>query len=147
MSYSLDANLLLYASDEASPRFDSARGFLDERRWDPDVLCLAWPTLMAYLRIATHAGIFGAPLTPQAALANIEALLALPRTIVVTERDGFLSAYRSVTGGVPVRGNLVPDAHLATILQQNGVRRLYTCDRDFLRFTFLEVRDPLGSPL
>jgi predicted nucleic acid-binding protein len=42
-----------------------------------------------------------------------------------------------------VRGNLVPDAHLATILRQHGVGTLYTSDRDFLKFGFLEVRDPL----
>jgi predicted nucleic acid-binding protein len=41
-----------------------------------------------------------------------------------------------------VRGNLVPDAHLAALLRQHGVRRLYTADTDFHRFPFLEVSDP-----
>lgn len=44
----------------------------------------------------------------------------------------------------PVRGNTVPDAHLAAILRQNGVTRLYTTDRDFRRFVFLRVIDPIG---
>jgi len=38
--------------------------------------------------------------------------------------------------------DLVPDAHLATVLRQHGVRTLYTSDRDFLKFRFLDVRDP-----
>jgi len=144
VSYSIDANILLYASDETSPHHDAARRFVLERRDDPDLLCLAWPVLMAYVRIATHPSVFAAPLTPDDALANIEALIGLPRAVMVTEAGGFPAAYREVTGGFPVRGNLVPDAHLATILRQHGVRTLYTNDRNFQSFAFLEKRNPLG---
>ena len=42
------------------------------------------------------------------------------------------------------RGNLVPDAHLAAVLRQNGIRTIYTHDRDFRKFDFLEVKDPLA---
>ena len=62
----------------------------------------------------------------------------------VSEQDGFLDAYRHVAGEVPVRGNLVPDAHVATILFQHGVRRLYSNDRDFLKFQSIELRDPFA---
>jgi predicted nucleic acid-binding protein len=41
-----------------------------------------------------------------------------------------------------VRGNGVPDAHLAALLRQHGVRMLYTADADCRRFAFLEVRNP-----
>ena len=44
----------------------------------------------------------------------------------------------------PLRGNLVPDAHVAAILFQHGVGTLYTHDRDFRRFDSLEVRDPFS---
>jgi len=37
----------------------------------------------------------------------------------------------------------VPDAHLATILQQHGRRRLCTADMDFRKFDFLEVINSL----
>ena len=42
-----------------------------------------------------------------------------------------------------MRGNLVPDAHLAALLLQHGVGTLYTRDRDFRKFSGLAVRDPL----
>jgi hypothetical protein len=145
MSYAVDANLLLYASDEASPRHTKARQFLLERAADPDVFCVAWITLMSYLRIATHPRIFARPLTPAEALGNVEALLRLPRVHVLSEAEGFLVVYRGVTGSVVVRGNLVPDAHLATLLRQHGVRTLYTSDTDFRKFRFLDVRDPLAG--
>lgn len=60
----------------------------------PEILCLTWPTLMSYLRIATHPRIFSAPLTPEESLANVTALIGLPHVRAVSELDGFLDAYR-----------------------------------------------------
>jgi uncharacterized protein len=144
VSYSLDANVLLFASDRTSDRHGAARDFLEACAVSPEVLCVTWPTIMAYIRIATHASIFAAPLTPEEALANVNALLALPQTRVVSEQDGFLNAYLHVTASTTVRGNLVPDAHVAAILFQNGVRTLYSNDRDFRKFESLDVRDPFA---
>ena len=144
MSYSIDVNVLLYASDRSSDRHVHARRFVASCAAGPEVLCLTWPTLMSYLRIATHPRIFSAPLTPDEALGNILALIELPHVRAVSELDGFLDAYKHVTGEMPVRGNLVPDAHVAAILFQHGVRMLYTNDRDFRTFQSLEVRDPFS---
>jgi hypothetical protein len=144
MSYSVDANVLLYASDTSSPKHAEAIRFLKQRASDPDLFCIAWPTLIAYLRIATHPRIFAEPLSPNDALRNVESLLSLPRVRLLAEGEGFFEVYREVTAGFPVRGNLVPDAHLAALLRQHGVRRLYTIDRDFRKFDFLEVADPFS---
>ena len=144
MSYSLDVNVLLYASDRSSDRHARARSFVESCAAGPEILCLTWPTLMSYLRIATHPRIFSAPLSPDEALGNITALIDLPHVRALSELDGFLDAYKHMTGEIPVRGNLVPDAHLATILFQHGIRTLYTNDRDFRKFQSLDVRDPFG---
>ena len=77
-------------------------------------------------------------------MANVEELLALPHSRCLAEEEGFWETWRATTDDVSVRGNLVPDAHLATLLRSHGVRRLYTHDRDFRRFDFLDVRDPLA---
>lgn len=99
---------------------------------------------MAYLRIATHPRIFQNPLSPDEALGNIEALLACPQVRVLTEEEGFLQVYREATGQLKVRGNLVPDAHVAALLRQYDVRRLYTLDADFRKFPFLDIRSPFA---
>jgi uncharacterized protein len=118
--------------------------FLQGRTRDLDLFGIAWTTLMAYLRIATHPSIFASPLSPDEALRNIEAILNLPRVRVLTELDGFLEVYRGVAGRFPVRGNLVPDAHLAALLRQHDVSTIYTTDTDFRKFDFLDVRNPLA---
>lgn len=145
MSFACDVNVLLYASDAASPVHAQARAFLGDAAAAGDLFCLAWPTVMSYLRIATHPGIFSAPLSPAEALRNVDALAALPHLRLLGEDEGFLEVYREVAGAFPVRGNLVPDAHLAALLKQHGVRTLYTRDADFRKFAFLDVRDPFRT--
>lgn len=142
MSYAVDVSVLLHASDETSALMPRAAAFLAGRAQAREVCCIAWTTVMAYLRLATHAGVFAEPLTPQEAMANIEALLRLPQVRLLAEEEGFWDVYRSVTGRLPVRGQLVPDAHLAALLRQHGVATLYTDNKDFLKFEFLRVRDP-----
>jgi toxin-antitoxin system PIN domain toxin len=144
MSYSVDVNVLLYASDQANPRNEKAIQFLHSRALDPELFCIAWSTVMAYIRISTHPSIFSHPLSPDEALANIENLLDLPRVRVLSEDDDFLVMYREVVSNFPVRGNLVPDAHLAALLLQHGVRMIYTADSDFKKFEFLEVENPFA---
>ena len=100
---------------------------------------------MAYQRMATHPGIFIAPLTPVEAWDNIRSILGLQRVQVIGEEPSFADDYESVAGAFPIRGNLVPDAHLAVILQEHGVKRLYSTDTDFRKFGFLEVINPLDG--
>ena len=144
MSYTVDVNILLYASDRESPYHASASAFLRERAEDPDIFCLTWPVIMGYLRLATHPRLFTSPLAPQDAIDNIAALLSLPRCRVVSEPEHFLEVYRHIAVEVAARGNLVPDAHVAALARAHGVRTIYTRDRDFRKFPFLRVVDPFA---
>lgn len=144
MSYSVDVNLLLYASATASPFHERADEFLKQCRTGGDLFCLAWPTLMSYLRMVTHGAIVSPPLTPAAAMGNVESLVRLPHVRLLGEVEGFWEVYREATANLPTRGKLVPDAHLAALLRQHGVTVLYTNDRDFRKFDFLQVRDPFS---
>lgn len=142
MSATLDANVLVYASDETSPFHARALTFLDQLARGTTLLYLFWPTVMAYLRVATHASVFAQPLPAEAAIANVEALLALPNVQTTGEQDRFWQTYRDVTDAGPVQGSLVPDAHLVALMRENGVRTIWTNDRDFRRFDGILVRDP-----
>ncbi|HEY3778601.1 MAG TPA: TA system VapC family ribonuclease toxin [Rhizomicrobium sp.] len=144
MSFGVDVNILLYASDARSPLNSKASEFLARCAVNREVFCLAWVTLMSYLRISTHPSIFERPLTHGEALHNVGALLGLPHCRAIGEDDSFWDTYRRVAADIPTRGNFVPDAQLASILLGHGIRTLYTHDRDFRKFPFLDVRDPLA---
>ena len=145
MSFALDVNILLYASDSSSAVHAGALDLLRSVALGDEVCYLPWPTVMGYLRIATHPRIFSTPLSPTEAQGNIDRLLERPHVRCVGEADGFWEVYRNLTRDVPARGNLVPDAHIAAILKQHDIRTLYTRDRDFARFAFLRVIDPFAA--
>jgi toxin-antitoxin system PIN domain toxin len=142
LSFTLDANLLLHASDETSPYHSRARDALDEAALGDELLYLFWPTLMAYLRIATHPAVFDKPFLPSDAVGNVEQLLSLPHVQTSGEQDRFWTAYRRVAADSDARGNLLSDAHLVALMTENGVRTIWTHDRDYRRFSGIVVWDP-----
>lgn len=145
MSITLDANVLLYASDVASPRHARAREVVEAVARGPELAYLFWPTIVAYLRIATHPAIFDNPLGGRSAMANIDALLSRPHVRAPGEQPDFWLRYRDVAADAEPAGNLVSDAHLVALMLQNEVRTIWTHDRDFRRFTGIEVRDPFAE--
>ncbi len=142
MSATVDANVLLYASDETSQWHRQGREFVERLASGPEIVYFFWPTVMAYLRITTHPSIFARPLTASEALANMEQLLSRAHVRSPGEQDGFWLQYRDVAADATPIGNLVPDAHLVTLMHQNDVRTIWTRDRDFRRFDGIEARDP-----
>jgi toxin-antitoxin system PIN domain toxin len=145
MSVTVDANILIYASNEDdvlhAPSIELVRSLAE----GPELVYLFWPTLMGYLRIVTHPGILSRPLSPSDALRNVESLLDRPHVRAPGEDDGFWPIFRATAGDLP-RGNDVPDAHVAALMRQHGVRMIYTRDRDFRRYDGIEARDPFIPP-
>ena len=142
MSYTVDVNVLLYASDEASPRHAGARELVERMARGPEIAYLFWPTVMAYLRLATHPAVFARPLPFAAAVGNVGQLLARPHVQAPGEQDRFWDRYLEVANDAAPGGNLVPDAHLVALMLENGVSTIWTHDRDFRRFSGVDVRDP-----
>jgi uncharacterized protein len=98
---------------------------------------------MGYLRMVTHPGILPRPLSAADATHNIAQLLARPNMRTPGEADRFWEVYLR-TAGDHSRSYDVPDAHLAALMRQHGVRIIYTRDRDFRRFDGIEARDPFA---
>lgn len=144
MSYAIDTNLLLYASDSGSPLHERAMELLDEIALGPEIAYLFWPVAMGYLRIATHSSVFARPLSHAEARSNLESLLALPHVQTVGEDDTFWRRFSEVADDVAPTGNLVPDAHVVALMLATGVRTIWTRDRDFRTFSGIRVHDPFA---
>jgi len=143
VSSTLDANVLVYASNRAAPLHDPAEELVRRLADGPDLVYLFWPTIMGYLRIVTHPAILPRPLSARDAMGNIAGLIDRPHVRSPGEGAGFWPIYRSAAGD-HARGNDVPDAHLAALMRQHGVRLIYTRDRGFRRFDGIEARDPFA---
>lgn len=144
MSATVDANVLLYASDSASPRHPRAAALLADVASGPQLLYVFWPVVMAYLRISTHPAVFSQPLSPEIARENVTTLLSQPLVRTAGETEGFWADFQRVSHSVVVRGNLVSDAHIAALMRQHDVALIWTADRDFRQFDGLAARDPFG---
>lgn len=142
MSTTLDANMLLYASDRSSRFHERAVSVLDELVAGPDLVYVFWPVVMSYLRISTHPAIFDEPLRSREAAENVELLLSRAHVRSPGEEEGFWMRYKSVADPAQIRGNLVPDAHLVALMRQSGVTEIWSHDRDFRKFLEIVVRDP-----
>ena len=146
MSATIDANVLLYASDEQSDRQPSAKRLLERLAAGPELVYVFWPVAMAYLRIATHPAVFDRPLDPASARANLGDLLGRAHVRCPGERDGFWELFENTVGDDVIRGNLVTGAHIATLMRQHDVSVIWTADRDFRRFPGITAGDPYTNP-
>lgn len=146
MSVTLDSNILVYATNEAEPVHAEAQAIVERIAAGPDLVYLFWPTLLGYIRIVTHPAILPNPLSAVEAMSNVDSLLVRSHVRTAGEVEGFWDLFRA-TAGPRARGNEVPDAHLASLMRQHGVRVIYTRDRGFRRFPGIEPIDPFDRIL
>lgn len=144
MSFAVDTNVLVYAANVRHPASTTAYRLLDRLSTGPELLYVFWPVVMGFLRLSTRSGVVDEPLTPDEAIASVRALIERPNVRTPGEQPGFLDLY-AATAPHGTRGNHVPDAHIAALMRQNGVRVIYTRDRDFRRYDGIEPRDPFAA--
>jgi uncharacterized protein len=129
----VDANVLLYAVNGASPHHRVAKGWVEGALGGDEPVGFAWVVLLAFLRLVTLPAVFPKPLDVDVALEVVEAWLSARAATVVhptARHAAVLGGFLRASG---TAGNLVTDAHLATLAIEHGAR-LCTFDRDFERF-------------
>jgi len=140
----VDANLLLHAYDAASPQHAAARRWWEARLSRPAPVRLAWTTLVAFVRIGTHARAFVHPLTLAEACEAVDGWLSRPMVSVLEPGPLHWEIFRRLLTGAAAAGNLVSDAHLAALAIEHGAVLMST-DRDFARFEELRWENPLAA--
>ena len=83
----LDANVLLYARNDADPRHAGAKAFLEEALNGPRRVGLPWQSLTAFIRIATHPRVFPTPLAADEAASQVAEWLAAPAAWLAGRRS------------------------------------------------------------
>lgn len=139
----VDANILVYARVASFPQHGPAREWLDQQLSGIHRVGLPWASLLAFLRLVTNPRIFERPETIGEAWEQAVAWLKCDLAWVPepTERHAQVLGHLLALPGV--RGNLVPDAHLAALAIEHGLT-LCSTDGDFARFPGLAWQDPLA---
>jgi toxin-antitoxin system PIN domain toxin len=138
----VDANIMLYAEDRLSPFHNKAKQWWDAQLSGITPVCLSWPVVTAFLRIATHPRVFRHPLSIDEALNRVQSWLDQPciRLIEPTRKHWIL--LRELLEKTQSVSNFVSDAHLAALSIEHGCE-LWSSDSDFARFPGLKWRNPL----
>jgi toxin-antitoxin system PIN domain toxin len=139
-----DANILLYAYDRFSPYGASARRWLEEALSGPTPVAFCWPTILAFIRIATNGKAMARPLAVKDARQVVASWLEQPISTIVSPTERHWAILSGLLTFGQVSGPLVSDAHLAALAIEHGAT-LVTNDRDFARFPGLDVEYPLMS--
>lgn len=139
----VDANLLIYAYDATSPRHRDARRWVEEAFTSGRVF-LAWPTILAFVRITTNHRLFESPLSIDRACAIVAEWLARPNVVVAETGARHWEVLERQLREGRAAGSLAVDAHLAALAIEHGLT-LCSTDRDFTRFRGLKLEDPLAG--
>lgn len=138
----VDANLLLHANDPTSPHRAAARAWLVTAFAGPELVCFAWLTLWAFIRVASNPRLFEQPLSASEAASHVRSWLSRPTVAVLGPGERHWDILQSVIKTGQANGPLVSDAALAAIAIEHGAT-LCTTDRDFARFPGLKWQNPL----
>jgi uncharacterized protein len=137
----VDANLLLYAVNEASAQHAPVRDWLADRLNGDRRVGLPWQVLGSFLRIATHPRAFERPLGAERAWRQVTEWLAAPVAWIPAPGAGHAELLGELIRRYDLRGNLVPDAQIAALALEHGLT-IYSADTDFARFEELRWENP-----
>ncbi|MGH9100530.1 MAG: type II toxin-antitoxin system VapC family toxin [Acidimicrobiales bacterium] len=137
----VDANVLLYAVNEADPKHDGARSWLDGALSGTEAVGFSWLVLLAFLRLSTKTGLFPRPLSVGQGIAVVRALVESGPGVIVEPTPRHLGILCGLLQAAGTGGNLTNDAHLAALALEHDAL-VVTFDGDFGRFAGVRWREP-----
>ena len=140
-----DVNVLVYAFRREAQRHEMYAEWLARVVDGSDELALHDPVLSGFVRIVTSPRILADPAPTTLAVEFVSRLRAAARARWVPSSNPAWETLGRWTAEDPgIRGNVVPDAHLAATAVVHGCR-LATADRGFARYPGLRWFDPAAE--
>lgn len=130
----IDANVLLYAVDETSRFHEPVRQWLTEALNGSRRVGMPWASINAFLRIVTHPRAMADPLEPSSAWEIASRWLDADTVWIPEPGPGHRDILGRLLVELDLRANLVPDAVLAALCIEHGLK-MVSADSDFARFT------------
>ena len=139
----VDANLLLYAANQAAPEHQRARTWLDAHLSGTARVGLPWPSLLAFARLASNPLVMRQPVPVATAWRQVAQWLAAGPAWVPAPTARHVEILGGLCEPSWMTSRLVPDAHLAALAIEHGLT-LCSTDGDFARFAGLDWGNPLA---
>lgn len=139
----LDTNILIYAHRTDSEWHRQANTLIvdlaeGDRQW-----AVPWHCISEFFAHVTNTRLYDDPSSPEVALDTLADWFSSPTVDLLHEQAQHLERLAELVRRSGVRGARIYDARIALICIENGVRELWTADRDFTRFPQLKIHNPL----
>lgn len=137
-----DANLIIYAHNEADPEHEAAKRWWIGLLSGQERVGIPLAVAMAFLRLTTSARVLDAPLEVERSIEIVRSWFSHPHVRLLVYSEDHLEAFLTELGRVGVAGNLTTDAHIAALAREYRAT-VHSTDADFGRFDGLRWRNPL----
>ncbi|MBI5139643.1 PIN domain-containing protein [Candidatus Nomurabacteria bacterium] len=142
----VDTNILIDLMVSSS---QSHRSSVNAISQSEDDLCTTPTNIGECLRLLTHSKVFSNPLTLGRAVTVLDQMLDYYKLQILDESIDWwkelIKIEKEIPGIIPgIRGNEIFDARIALCLKSHGVKKIYTRDADFKKYSFLKLMDLSG---
>jgi uncharacterized protein len=139
----VDTNLLVYAHRRDSEWHAPSEKVITRLAEGASPWAIPWPCVHEFLGVVTHPRAYKPPTSLQRAVEQVEIWMQSPSLQLLGELAGHWAELRHILTAGKIVGKAVHDARIAAICRENGVRELWSADRDFGRMVGITVRNPL----
>jgi toxin-antitoxin system PIN domain toxin len=138
-----DANILIYAHDEAAPHHAKARAWWESTLAGEEPVGIVWVVVLAFTRLLTHPTIAKDPLSVAEVREMVEQWMESPQVRLLGLSDESLLRFFGLLETAGGGGNLSTDALIALHAMEHSAA-VFSNDRDFDRFAGIKRVDPLA---
>ncbi len=136
----IDTNILIDLIVASMPSHDSTTEGIRQLH---DEVCTTPTNVGECLRLLTHSRLFPKPLKASAAVQAVGELFDFYQIRVLEEDVAWWKDIPEMEKEIPgLKGNEIFDARIALCLRSHNVKRIYTRDADFKKYSFLQVVEP-----
>ncbi len=139
----VDTNFLVYTHQPALPFHEAAYRLMQELAGGSRPWGIPEPCVSEFLSVVTNLRNFKPPTSTELALAQVEAWLASPSAQLLHGGAQHISILSRIAKRGQLKGGQFHDARIAAVCIENGVREIWTVDRDYSRMPELASRNPL----
>lgn len=143
----VDTNVLVYAHRSESKHNERCYQLLRQLAAGSTPWAIPSPCLVEFLCVVTHPRYLQTPTPLSLALEQVRYWLTTPNGTVLAETRSTWETLRDLVDSGQIVGPMVYDARIAAICLDQGVREVWTADRDLSRFPKLRTRNPLEDEL